>query len=64
MKKGDKSVTVKRSGVTVSSIVLATLQELRAGVAVAAAVPATGSFTITLTDTVSAGTSVGWFVIG
>jgi hypothetical protein len=62
--KSDKSVTVTLAGVTVDSIVLATLQELQAGIAVAAAVPGTGSFTITLTSDVPAAANVGWFVIG
>jgi hypothetical protein len=44
--------------------VLATLQELQAGIAVAAAVPSTGSFTVTLTGKVTVNTTVGWFVIG
>jgi hypothetical protein len=64
VKTNDKSVTVKKSGVTVSSIVLATLQELQAGIPVAAAVPVAGSFTITLTGKVPADTNVGWFIIG
>jgi hypothetical protein len=61
--KSDKSVTVTLAGVTVDSIVLATLQELQAGIAVAAAVPSAGSFTITLTGDVPAATNVSWFVI-
>jgi hypothetical protein len=64
VKKGDKSVKVKLAGVTVESIVLATLHALQPGIAVAAAVPEAGSFTITLTGTVPADTAVGWFVIG
>jgi hypothetical protein len=64
VKTNDKSVTVKVAGITVGSIVLATLQELQAGIAIAAAVPTAGSFTITLTGKVSADTNVGWFVIG
>jgi len=63
VKTNDKSVTVKLAGISVGNIVLATLQELRADVAVAAAVPTAGSFTITLTGKVSADTNVGWFVI-
>jgi hypothetical protein len=64
VKKGAKSVTVKVHGITVGNIVLATLQELQAGIAVAAAVPTTGSFTVTVTAKVSADTNVGWFVLG
>jgi hypothetical protein len=64
VKKNDKSVTVKVAGITAGSIVLATLQELHAGLAVAAAVPAAGSFTITLTGKVPVDTKVGWFAIG
>jgi hypothetical protein len=64
VKKNDKSVKVKLAGVTVANIVLATLQTLQSGIAVAAAVPDAGSFTITLTGTVPADTNVGWFVIG
>jgi hypothetical protein len=61
---GDKAVTVTVSGVTTSSIVLATIQKLQSGTAVAAAVPASGSFTITLTQATTADTPVGWFVVG
>jgi hypothetical protein len=64
VKKNDNSVTVKLAGVTIYSIVLATLQDLQAGIAVAAAVPIAGSFTITLTSKVPAATNVSWFVIG
>ena len=64
VKKNDKSVTVKVAAITIGSLVLATLQELQAGIAVAAAVPVAGSFTITLTGKVPADTAVGWFVIG
>jgi hypothetical protein len=64
VKKDGKSVTVKGATITVTSIVLATLQELQPGVAVAAAVPTTGSFTITMTAEAPADTNVGWFVIG
>jgi hypothetical protein len=64
VKKNDKSVTVKVAGVRAGSIVLATLQELRAGIAVAAAVPTAGSFTITLTGKVHSDIKVGWFVTG
>jgi hypothetical protein len=61
--KNEKSVTVDLAGVTMYSIVLATLKELQAGIAVAAAVPSAGSFTITLTGDVPAATNVSWFVI-
>jgi hypothetical protein len=64
VKKGTKAVTVTFAGVTTSSIVLATMQELRSGIGVAAAVPGSGSFTITLTRTAAVDTRVGWFVIG
>jgi hypothetical protein len=64
VKTNDKSVTVKVAGLTTTSIVLATLQELQDGITVAAAVPIAGSFTITLTGKVPADTNVGWFVIG
>jgi hypothetical protein len=64
VKKNTKTVTVTFAGVTTSSIVLATMQELHSGIGVAAAVPGSGSFTITLTGTAATDTRVGWFVIG
>jgi len=64
VKKNGTAVTVKLKEVSATSIVLATLQELQAGLAVAAAVPVAGSFTITLTAKATADINVGWFVIG
>lgn len=61
---GQKSVTVSQSGVTPSSLVLATLQRVQTSAAVAAAVPGTGSFTITLTGPAKTPLPVAWFVIG
>ena len=61
---GQKSVTVSRPGVTPSSLVLATLQQVQTSAAVAAAVPGTGSFTITLTGPAKTPVPVAWFVIG
>jgi hypothetical protein len=64
VKKNTKAVTVTLAGVTTSNIVLATMQQLQHGIGVAAAVPGSGSFTITLTGTAAADSHVGWFVIG
>lgn len=64
VKKNTKAITVTFPGVTTASIVLATMQELQSGIGVAAAVPGSGSFTITLTGIAAADTRVGWFVIG
>jgi hypothetical protein len=61
---GQKSVTVSRPGVTPSSLVLATLQQVQTSAAVATAVPGTGSFTITLTGPAKTPVPVAWFVIG
>jgi hypothetical protein len=64
VKKGSKSVTVKASAVTKSSVVLATLQKLHSGVYIEAAVPKAGSFTITLNKAATSDLRVGWFFIG
>jgi hypothetical protein len=50
--------------VTTSSMVLATLQGAAGDVAVANAVPASGSFTINLTAAPTTAVKVAWFVIG
>jgi hypothetical protein len=60
---GHSSVTVKLAGVTTASLVLATLQNLEAGITVAAAVPASGSFEISLTGSPKSKVTVAWFVI-
>jgi hypothetical protein len=57
------SRTVVLTGVTTSSMVLATLQTRRTGVYVAAAVSANGRFTIYLNKAVSASTLVAYFVL-
>jgi hypothetical protein len=62
--KGSTSVTVKTSAVTKSTIVLATLQKLESGVYIEAAVPGTGSFTITLNKAAGSDLPVGWFFLG
>ena len=64
VKKNARTVTVKVTGMTKSSIVLATIQHAHSGLSVEAAVPSAGSFTITLTAKAPANTAVGWFVIG
>jgi hypothetical protein len=51
------------AGVTTASLIVAVLQTHRPGIAVAAAVPVTGRFTIYLTKAVSATTYVAYFVI-
>ncbi|MEO7117862.1 MAG: hypothetical protein ABIZ34_02695 [Candidatus Limnocylindrales bacterium] len=62
---GAKSVTVSGVALGSASLILATLQAYRAGVAVAAVVPhvASGSFTIYLTKVVTSRTKVAWFVV-
>jgi hypothetical protein len=62
--KGDKTVTVTAAGTRESSIVLATIQKPHSGVAIEGAQAATGKFTITLTVSAPASTTVGWLVIG
>jgi hypothetical protein len=59
-----KIVTVTLAGVTTSSMILATLQSNAGSIAVANAVPGSGSFTINLTAAHSSSVKVTWFVIG
>jgi hypothetical protein len=63
VKKGHSSVTVSASWVSSEMIVLATIQELQAGVYLAAAKPGSGKFTISLNKAATADLPVGWFVI-
>ncbi len=58
------SVKVTSAGVTTSSMILATLQTDAGAVAVANAVPATGSFTIKLTAAPTKSVKVAWMVLG
>ena len=58
------SVTVSFPGVTPTSMVLATLQTVAKGIAVAAAVPDTDSFTLKLTKKPKIDVVVAWFVLG
>lgn len=60
---GKTAVKVTLAGVTASSLVLATLQQVLAGVVIAGAVPGSGSFTIHLTNAPSKRVKVAWFVI-
>jgi len=60
---GHKSVTVTLAGVTTSSLILATMQQILGSITVLAAVPAAGSFTITLTGAPTGNVKVAWFVI-
>ena len=60
---GHASYTKSLAGVTTSSLIIAVLQTYRAGVYVAAAVPAAGKFTIRLNKAVSAKTYVAFFVV-
>jgi hypothetical protein len=62
--KGLRSVTVSRSYITTSSLVLATLQTADGAIAVANAVPGAGRFTIHLTAAATTPVKVAWFVIG
>ncbi len=59
-----RSVTVSFPGVTPTSMVLATLQTVAKGVAVAAAVPTADSFTVRLTKVPKTDVVVAWFVLG
>lgn len=62
---GHRSVGVSLAGVVSTSLILATLQQSQAGVAVAAAAPGANSFTIYLTKAPKGSSlNVGWFVIG
>lgn len=63
VKKGTRSVTVSSASAATYSVVLATIQQDRPGITVQSAVPANGSFTITLTGKPAADTPVGWFLI-
>jgi uncharacterized metal-binding protein len=56
-------VTVTLAGVTTASLILATAQAVAAKVAVEAAVPGSGSFTITLTKAPTVALPVAWFVL-
>jgi hypothetical protein len=56
-------VTVTLAGVTTASLILATAQAIAAKVAVEAAVPGSGSFTITLTKAPTVALPVAWFVL-
>ncbi|HXQ59980.1 MAG TPA: hypothetical protein VN799_07765, partial [Acidimicrobiales bacterium] len=58
------SVSVSFPGVTATSMVLATVQTMAKGVAVAAAVPDADSFTIKLTKAPKKDVVVAWFVLG
>ena len=58
------TVSVSFPGVTPTSMVLATVQTLAKGVAVAAAVPDTDSFVIKLTKAPKKDVVVAWFVLG
>jgi hypothetical protein len=59
-----RSVVVSFPGVTPTSMVLATLQTVAKGVAVAAAVPDVDSFTLKLTKAPKTDVVVAWFVLG
>jgi hypothetical protein len=61
---GKKSVPVTLAGVTTSSLIIATLQTAAGAIAVANAIPASGSFTINLTAAPTSAVKVAWFVIG
>jgi hypothetical protein len=62
---GSSSGTVMGVALTSASLVLATLQQDRAGAWVRSAVPniAGSSFTVHLNKTVTASTSAAWFVV-
>ena len=60
---GKLTLRVDVDGLTTSSLVLATLQQLEKGVHLAAAVPAPGSFTVHLTAAPTTPLKIAWFVI-
>jgi hypothetical protein len=60
---GHSYVVKYLAGVAASSLIIAVMQTYRPGIAVAAAVPASGKFTIYLTKAVTATTYVAYFVI-
>ncbi len=62
--KGKSSVTVNLSGVSASSLVLATLKHVESGIYLVAAAPGTNSFKITVNKAVPAALAVAWMVIG
>jgi hypothetical protein len=59
-----KSVTITLAGVTTSSMILATLQQAAGKIAVASAVPGSGSFIIHLTAAPTSSVKVAYFIIG
>ena len=61
---GEKTVTVKVTGLTTASIVLATIQSPQGTISIAGAEAGSGEFTITLTARAPGSVPVGWFVIG
>jgi hypothetical protein len=63
--KGSSSATVTGVAPTAASLVLATLQQDRAGIWVRSAVPkvTASSFTVHLSKAVTASTKVAWFVV-
>jgi hypothetical protein len=60
---GHSAVTVHLSGVSPSSLVLATPQRLESKIFLAAAVPGTNSFKISVNGPVAASLAIGWMVI-
>ena len=56
-------VTVSLAGVTTASLILATAQAVAGKVGVEAAVPGSGSFTVTLTKAPKVALPVAWFVL-
>jgi hypothetical protein len=61
--RGRSSVAKALAGVTASSLVIATLQTYRAGVYIAAATPALGSFRIRLNKAAAGPTVVVWMIL-
>ena len=60
---GQRTLTVKASGITATSKVLATIQKPQSGVFIEGAEPGNGSFTITLSKNASSALPVAWFVL-
>ena len=63
VKAGHDAVTVSVPGLKPSNIVLATIQQPQHGIFIIGALPAHGSFTITLSGSVESDTKVGWMVL-
>jgi len=64
IRAGSKTVTVRMAGVNSSSLILATLHRAAGSIAVASAVPGSGSFTINLSRAPATNIQVAYLVLG